>query len=174
MTEIKVQKVAEEGKKPTLPVFKEMESVFERIRARAFDLFSQRGFGEGRALDDWLAAEREICWPAGELVEQDKAYTLSVALPGFEPADISVTATPRELVVHAKSKTESKKDEEVKKGEKVCWSEFRGNDVYRRVELPKNIDLQSVTASLQNGLLKIVATKAEKPTRVIPITSAAA
>jgi len=173
MSDIKVQKVAD-PEKQTLPVFKEMESVFGRIRARAFDLFSGRGFGHGHALDDWLAAEREICWPAGELMEQDKAYTLSVALPGFEPADISVTATPHELIVHAQSKAESKKEEEAKKGQKVCWSEFRSNDVYRQVELPKNVDVQSVSASLQNGLLKIVATKAEKPTRVVPITSAAA
>lgn len=174
MTEVKVQKVTDEGKKPTLPVFKEMESVFDRIRARAFDLFSRRGFSEGHALDDWLAAEREICWPTGELVEQDKAFTLSVALPGFEPADISVTATPHQLLVHAKSKTEVTKEEEAKKGQKVCWSEFRSNDVYRQVDLPKDIDSQAVSASLHNGLLKIVATKADKPARVVPITSAAA
>lgn len=174
MAEIKVQKVTDEGKKPSLPVFKEMESVFDRVRARAFDLFSRRGFGDGHALDDWLTAEREICWPTGELVEEDKAFALSVGLPGFEPADISVTATPHQLVVHAKSKTESKKEEEAKKGLKVCWSEFRSNDVYRQVDLPKDIDLQSVSASLHNGLLKIVATKADKPARVVPITSAAA
>jgi len=173
MSDIKVEKVAD-PEKQTLPVFKEMESVLERIRARAFDLFSGRGFGQGHALDDWLAAEREICWPAGELVEEDKTYSLTVALSGFEPADISVTATPHELIVHAKSKTESKKEEEAKKGQKVCWSEFRSNDVYRQVELPKNIDVQSVSASLNKGLLKIVATKAEKATRVVPITSAAA
>lgn len=174
MTEIKVQRITDEGKKPTLPVFKEMEGVFERIRARAFDLFSRRGFGEGHALDDWVTAEREICWPAGELMEDDKAFTLSVALPGFDPADISVTATPHELVMHAKSRTESKKEEDAKKGQKVCWSEFRSNDVYRQVDLPKNIDPQSASASLSNGLLKIVATKAEKVARVVPITSAAA
>jgi len=174
MSEIKVQKVVDEGKKPTLPVFKEMESVLARVRARAFDLFSRRGFGDGHALDDWLAAEREICWPAGELVEQDKAFTVNVGLPGFEPADISVTATPHQLVVHAQSKIENKKEEEGKKGQKVCWSEFRSNDVYRQVDLPKDIDPQSVSASLQNGLLKIVASKADKPARVVPITSAAA
>jgi len=174
MTEIKVQKVIDEGKKPTLPVFKEMESVFDRVRTKAFDLFSRRGFEEGHALDDWLAAEREICWPTGELVEQDKAFTLNVGLPGFEPADISVTATPHQLVVHAKSKIESKKEEEAKKGQKVCWSEFRSNDVYRQIDLPEDIDPQSASASLHNGLLKIVATKVGKPARVVPITSAAA
>jgi HSP20 family protein len=174
MAEIKVQRVTDEGRKAALPVFKEMESVLERIRARAFDLFSRRGFGDGHALDDWLAAEREICWPAGELAEQDKAYTLSIGLPGFEAGDISVTATSHDLIVRAKSKSEAKKEEEDKKGQKVCWSEFRSNDVYRQVGLPKSIDPQSVSASLHNGLLKIVATKAEKATRVVPITSAAA
>ena len=174
MREIKVQKVTDEGRKPTLPVFKEMESVFDRIRARAFDLSLRRGFGDGHALDDWLAAEREICWATGELVEQEKAVTLSVALPGFEAADISVTATPHQLVVHAKSRIESQKEQEAKKGQRICWSEFRSNDVYRQVELPKDIDPQSVAASLHNGLLKIVATKADKPTRLVSITSAAA
>ncbi len=177
MTDIKVEKIAD-PKERTSPVFKEVESLRDRIRTRAFEMSSGRGFGDGHALDDWLAAEREICWPAGELVEHEKEYVLSLTLPGFEPADISVTTTPRELIVHAKTKTE-RKGEEAKKGatEKVCWSEFRSNDVYRRVELAKDIDVQSVSAALKNGILKIVASKAvaktQKPVRVIPISSAA-
>jgi HSP20 family protein len=174
MADIKVQKVSDPGKKSALPVFKEMEEVLDRIRARAFELFSSRGFAEGHAIDDWLTAEREICWPASELTEQEQTFTLSVALPGFEAADIAVTATSHELIVHAKSKTETKKAEQARKGGKVCWSEFRSNDVYRQVELPKDIDPQSVSASLQNGLLKIVATKSAKSGRVVPISSAAA
>jgi HSP20 family molecular chaperone IbpA len=176
--DIKVEKVAD-LKKRTLPVFKEVESLSDRIRSRAFEMFSGRGFADGHALDDWVAAEREICWPAGELVEQDKDYVLSLTLPGFEPADISVTTTPREVIVHAKTKTERKGEEEAKKGakEKLCWSEFRSNDVYRRVELAKDIDVQTVSASLKNGILKIVAAKAEmktqKPLQVIPVSSAA-
>jgi HSP20 family molecular chaperone IbpA len=176
--DIKVEKVAD-LKKRTLPVFKEVESLSDRIRSRAFEMFSGRGFADGHALDDWVAAEREICWPAGELVEQDKDYVLSLMLPGFEPADISVTTTPREVIVHAKTKTERKGEEEAKKGakEKLCWSEFRSNDVYRRVELAKDIDVQTVSASLKNGILKIVAAKAEmktqKPLQVIPVSSAA-
>ena len=168
MADIKVQKVADSDKQAS-SVFKEMNAVLERVRARAFELFSGRGFVQGHALEDWLAAEREICWPAGELVEEEKNFALTVALPGFEAADISVTATPRELIVHAKSK----KQEETKKGRRV-WSEFRSNDVYRRVELAKDIDTRSVSASLSNGLLKIVATKVEKAAQVIPISSAAA
>ncbi|HVL66479.1 MAG TPA: DUF2934 domain-containing protein [Vicinamibacterales bacterium] len=32
----------------------------DRITARAYELYLQRGGGDGSALDDWLAAEREI------------------------------------------------------------------------------------------------------------------
>lgn len=174
MTEVKVQKLADSEKKSSLPVFKELEQVAERVRARAFELFSRRGFAGGHELDDWLAAEREICWPSGELLEQGRAFTLNVALPGFEAGDISVTATPRELIVHAKSKTEMKK-ENGRKSDRVCWSEFRSNDVYRRVDLPGEIDPQSASASLHNGLLQITATRVtQAPPRVIPISSAAA
>ena len=172
MADINVQKVPD-PKERALPVFKEMEAALDRVRKRAFEMFSERGFGDGHALDDWLAAEREICWPAGELAEQENTYILNLALPGFEPADISVTATPHDLIVHAQSKTEGTKEEEAKKGKKVCWSEFRSNDVYREVDLPNDIDPQSVEASLHNGLLKIVASKTNKPARTIPITSAA-
>ena len=32
----------------------------ERIAARAYELYLQRGAGDGRATEDWLEAEREI------------------------------------------------------------------------------------------------------------------
>jgi HSP20 family protein len=172
MPDIEIQKVTDVGQKFTLPLFKEMEMVLDRIRSRAFELCSRRGFGGAHALDDWLAAEREICWPAAELAEENGTYKLSVAVPGFERTDISVAATPHELIVHAKSKTEARKEPEAKKSEKVCWSEFRSNDVYRQVELPEDIDPDSVTASLNKGMLEITARK--KPARVIPIAAAAA
>jgi len=32
----------------------------ERIRSRAYELYEQRGRGDGFALDDWLQAEAEV------------------------------------------------------------------------------------------------------------------
>jgi hypothetical protein len=32
----------------------------DRIAARAYELYMERGGGEGQALDDWLSAEREV------------------------------------------------------------------------------------------------------------------
>jgi HSP20 family molecular chaperone IbpA len=170
MSDVAVHKVTKPDDR-TLPIFKETEELLRRIRERAFDLFSGRGFDDGHALEDWLAAEREICWPAGELAERGTDYVLTLALPGFEPGEVSVTATARELIVHAKSEHQ----EESKRKERLAvrWSEFRGDDVYRRVELADSIDVPKVSASLKNGLLTIVAPKLAVPQRTVPVAAAA-
>jgi HSP20 family molecular chaperone IbpA len=156
----------------TLPVFKELDDLTARTRERAFELYCGRGFAHGHALDDWLAAERELCWPAGELRETIEGYVLSLTLPGFEPDEVAITATPREIIVHAGAKTEWK--EEAGKEETVVrWSEYRGNDVYRRVEVDQDIDVDKVSATLKNGLLTIVAAKGVAAKRVVPVAAAA-
>lgn len=169
MSEVTIQKVTKPEER-TLPIFREADEFLRRIRDRAFGLFSERGFDDGHALDDWLTAEREICWPAGELAERASEFELTLALPGFEPGDVTVTATPRELIVHAKLERTSAPGKEP--GE-VRWSEFRSNDVYRRIELTQDIDVQKVSASLKSGLLRIVAPKSAAQQRKVPVAAAA-
>jgi HSP20 family protein len=170
MSEINVQRVTTEDR--TLPAFAEAERMFDQIRRRAFELFSGRGFGEGRALDDWLAAEREFNWPATELVERDQDFVLSVMLPGFEPADVELTATSRALIIQAK--TRSERGDEAKKGEaRVHWSEFQSTDICRRIELAKDIDVDKITATLKSGVLRVVARKVERPSKPVAVAAAA-
>jgi HSP20 family molecular chaperone IbpA len=165
MTAVTVQKAAKEADR-TLPIFKDIERLTQRIRERAFAVFAARGVHQDWALNDWLTAERELCWPASELVEREKDYTLTVALAGFKPKDITVTATARELIVHgAVEETRTRKTKATQK--QVCWSEFRSNDVYRRVELPIDILVDKVSARYEHGLLEITAPKANKrPARI--------
>ncbi len=169
MAEVKIQKVARTEDR-TLPVFQEIEHMLQRIRDRAFAAFADRGFKFGNALEDWLTAERELCWPEAKLTEEDQHFGLTVALAGYEPKDVTVTATPRELIVAAKSEAARKGKA---KDEKICWSEFRSNDVYRRIELPADIKVEAVSAIMNNGLLKIVAPKAQHAITVVPVSSAA-
>ena len=73
------------------------------------------------------------------------------------------------MIVHAKLEAAAKSKEE----EQIVWSDFRTNDVYRRIELARDIDVDKVSASLKNGLLEVVAAKlekAEKATKTVPIT----
>lgn len=171
MPQLDVQKVPS-AEDRTLPVFDELDKLADRIRLGAYNLFARRGASDGAALDDWLAAEREICWPPAKLVERDGAFVLELALAGFEPAEIAVTATPREIIVKAAHEHAKKSDGE---GDaKLRWSEFRSDNVLRRVELPRAVDVDKITAGLMNGLLTITAPQAQERRAAaasIPVTA---
>lgn len=161
MSKPEIQKVpsTEERK---LPIFQEIDDLADKIRVRAYNLFKGRGFSAGSDIDDWLTAEREICWPAAEMLEDDDHFNARVALAGFDPKDVAVTATPREIIVKASRKDEKKKTSKESDG-MVRWSEFHSNEVYRRIHLPTDIDVDKVEAEMSRGMLKIKAPKAEKP-----------
>lgn len=171
MSEITITRVSSLEDR-TLPVFAEVERLMQDIGRRASELFAARGFGEGHALDDWLQAEREVCWPATELIENARQFVCNVALPGYATSDIEVTVNPREIVVHAdhrSHRTEEGGDTE----STLCWSEFRANDVYRHIELPAAIKVDAVKAELQEGLLRITAPKAIAAPIAVQIAEAA-
>lgn len=157
MSEVEIKRIPEESDR-SLPIVAEFDRLADRIRFEAYNLFAHRGANDGHALDDWLAAEREHCWPASELTETDGEYTLKVALAGFEPKEIDVTATPREIMVKAAHEQHTSGAD---KNQLRRWSEFRSNDVFRRVELPAAVDVDKVKATLSNGMLEITAVKAE-------------
>ncbi len=154
MANVAVQKVAKAEVK-ALPIFEEIGKRLDGVRQRAFELFQNRGCEIGHALDDWLKAEHEVLgWPAGEMTEWDSKYEVDLTLPGFDADQVQVTATPREIIVHAQYKPEKKEET------KVLWSEFGSNDVYRRFETPQPIDVDRIVATLDKGILHVIAAKA--------------
>ncbi|MBS0393581.1 MAG: Hsp20/alpha crystallin family protein [Proteobacteria bacterium] len=170
MSEVNLKRMKTDERE--LPLFQAAERMMEAIQQRAYELASGRGFGAGRALDDWLAAERECGWPASELVERDQDYVLSVALPGVEPADIAVTATPRALYIEAHAKS-GLREAAVEGKTTVHWSALAAAEFCRRLEFPRDIEVERVTATLRNGLLRITARKAERPAKPVRVPAAA-
>jgi HSP20 family protein len=171
MSKLNVTKVPSADDR-SLSVFAEFDEIADRIRDRAFQIFTNRKSEDGNALDDWLAAEHQLCWPAAEMVEEDDEYEIKVALAGFEADDISVTAAPREIIIKAAHEEDEEDDED----EIVLFSEFKNNLVMRRFELPSDIDAEDVEAKFKNGLLKIEApkrVKTEVRPREIEISAAA-
>ena len=155
MANVTIQKVENVGSKP-LPIFELIEMRMDDVRRRAFRLFEERGYELGHELDDWLKAEHEVFgWPAAELAEKDGKYEAEITLPGFDPNEVQVTATPSEIIVHAETKHEKKIERQ-----NLLWTEFGSNDVYRRFELPARIDVDKTSATLDKGILHIVAAKA--------------
>lgn len=153
----------------SLPVFREMSDRMEAVRQKAFELFQGRGGELGHELEDWVAAEHAVLgWPAAELKDKKAAYEVEVTLPGFQTREVEVTATPSEIIVHAASHHEKKGEED-----KVLWSEYGSNDVYRRFELPKAVEADRVTAHLDNGILHVMAPKKEERAATkVPVTNA--
>lgn len=158
MSRLIVQKVLDPEDR-SLPIFDEFDEVAERIRILAHSISKKHGPGEGRDLDDWLAAEREICWPSAELIEDDAFFEVKVALAGFDADQISVTATADELIIKAAREDRESESSDTEKAQ-VRWSELRSEDVYRHIELPASIDVENVTAKFRNGMLEIEAPKA--------------
>jgi HSP20 family protein len=140
------------------PFLDEVQSLFDRIRRRAYGLFEWRGRGEGKDVDDWLAAERELLWsPPAELMEKEDAYKAKIAAPGFDAKEIQVSATPRSIVVKAEANQTTEREEG-----NIHFSEFTERALFRRIELPGPIDVDKVKATLDKGMLLLTAEKAEK------------
>ncbi len=158
MPQVAITKVNDTEKK-TLPVFGEIAKRLQGVQRRAFDLFEKRGRELGHEWEDWFKAEHELFgWPAAELSEKDGAYGLEITLPGFEAKDVEVTVTPNEVIVHAATEKESKTQKD-----NVLWTEFGSNDVYRRFDVPNAINVDQVTAKLDNGILRVNAPEIVKP-----------
>ncbi len=175
---------------PALPAFTELSRLMREVERRAFSRFQGRGRRAGSSQEDWTAAEHEVLgWPAAELCEVDGRYEMALTLPGYTAGEVEVTASPREVVVHASTagrrergprvrdedgatpanghKGEGQKGDGQKgdghKGEghpRVLWSEFGSNDVWRRFTLVDPIDVDQVTARLENGMLRVRAPRA--------------
>lgn len=139
------------------PIFRELKHFFDATQRRAFELFHTRGAWPGSDLDDWLRAEREVAWaPEAELVEDEKEIRIQVAAPGLGMKQIHVTALSESIIV---------KGEAIHKHEggdgSVHFCEFSEKALFRRFELDNRIDVDRVSASRDNGILRIVAPKAK-------------
>jgi len=128
------------------------EHLEERIRERAYELFTRRAPDEGDAVTDWLTAQTELLAPL-ELVVKDRKHHLQVegSCKGFTPSDIEVAVGDGELRVfgvHRESST--------KKKHGVTQSSSSTSHFFQSVPLPCEVDCAGGEAKLlKNGKLSI-------------------
>lgn len=151
MSHIEIDTINETGLEPP-SLASRLQTMTERIRARAYALFENRG-ANGSPLEDWLQAERElILTPDSELIEKDGKFEIRIAAPGFRASETSVTALPDAVIVFAES---GHKHEDEDGSVHLC--EFGAKSLYRRLDLPKPIDVEKVKAKFDDGILRISA-----------------
>ena len=161
MANLAVNRIADVEKTPP-PLLEEIQDYFDRVRRRAFEIFENSGAVHGHDLEHWLEAEREVRSPAiPEVVERDKGFEVTVPVPALEPTAIEVNALPGSITVTVKTGRRREKQEA---GARL--SESRAERLFYCVNLSEPIDVDSASASLENGILRIVAQKASKPKEI--------
>ena len=158
VTHVGIRKIQEDGRE-TDSALEQMQALTEQVRQLAFQLFESRGGGDGHALEDWLAAEREVVQvPESELIDTNGRYEVRVAVPLFQARELCVTATPTALVIQGHSGHRHEAEDA-----SVRFCELGRKALFRRFEFPDPVDVDTVTARLANGMLRIAAAKAPLP-----------
>jgi len=91
--------------------------------------------------------------PNVELYEKDGSYVIDAALPGFKKDDIDIEISGNEITVSGTY--EQRQDDR-----KTHYSEMQQSSFTRTFVLPREIDVDKVSASFENGMLCITASPA--------------
>jgi HSP20 family protein len=139
-------------------VFDQIKNMQDRIMRRAYEIFEGNGGIQGRDLENWMQAERELLWkPEFELSEKDGKFQLEVAIPGVDAKDLDIEVTPEDIILSAETRHEHTEH----KGT-VHYCEFQSGKMFRSIRLPKKIEPDRVKAEFKNGLLRVTAEIAEE------------
>lgn len=92
-----------------------------------------------------------------DVKEEDKAYVIEADLPGIDREDIKVNYDDQTLVIAVECKEEK---EEKENQDNYLHRERQFCSMKRAIHLP-DIDPSNVKAKLNNGVLNIIAQKAE-------------
>ena len=132
-----------------LDPFEEIRRMQDRLN-RLFDEFERFG----RQIVP--VEEYPATMPLDVIDEGDKVKVVA-DLPGFNKEDIQIYLEDGDLVIRAE-----RKEEKEEKGKDFIRQERRYGEVYRRVTLPAEVEIEGVKASYNNGVLEIVLPKTEK------------
>ncbi|RSV18882.1 Hsp20/alpha crystallin family protein [Sphingomonas sp. ABOLG] len=155
-------KTRSSGEAPLGWLRSEIDRLFENFSSPARSAFGSR-LGSLAALDGMFSL------PALEMAEKDKEYRLSAEIPGMSEDQIDVSVADGILTISGE-----KRDEEDRKDGDYMLRERRYGSFVRKINLPKDVDPNAVSAHVDKGVLIITLPKDEKAgeqKRRIPISS---
>jgi HSP20 family molecular chaperone IbpA len=138
------------------PWWKEIWSLEEEVRQTAQRLYETRESLPHEPADDWVRAERQVCWaPQAELKETDNSFRVRLGIPGLHARDIEVTLLPETIIVQGKSIRDS--DGKAR----IHFSEFGSGALFRKIPIPAAVQVDSAVVTFEKNLLEISAAKME-------------
>jgi HSP20 family protein len=152
--------IEEEGKIALKP---QRDTILSRGFDRMFDDF-RRSFDDMMApflpTRTWWPMERT--WPVRaalcDLIDKGDYYVLNAELPGFGKEDVSIEVNKDTLTFSAEKTVE---EEEKNEGEGYLHRERTYSASQRTINFPEEVDPSKAEASMNNGILEIVAPKKE-------------
>jgi HSP20 family protein len=87
--------------------------------------------------------------PPANIYEQDNAFFIELAVPGYMKEDFNINLEQQVLSISATEKNRKPEDE------KYLRREFGAGEISKRFVLPKTVDTDNIRADYQNGILKI-------------------
>lgn len=154
MFDVSVQRVPE-GKGIPLGWLEKLTKFTEQVRHKAFEMFEESGRPHSHDVNHWLEAEKQMpSAPRYELLETTGDMDVCVSVSGFEADEIGIVALRDSILVRAASKSQENREGQ------LIYAEFDDRTLFRRIKLPAEIDVDSVSAKLDKGILSIAARKA--------------
>jgi HSP20 family protein len=153
-TQAELAKTAKEITNPFLveaeKIFDRMQELYQAIERRAYDLFAERGYKDGYALEDWSMAESEFLLniPVA-LTEEESRILVRAEIPGFEEKNIQLSVEPRRLAINGKIEHSTEGKEE------GTLTEKSSKEFFYSFELPYEVEASSTRTTLKDGILEI-------------------
>jgi HSP20 family protein len=96
------------------------------------------------------------------ILERNGGYEVQLMVPGFSKEDLKISAQSGTLSISGERKTSN---------EKYVWKEYSPRDVKRKFTLPKDADLEAISARCDNGVLTVVVpVKAKEQLKQLEVT----
>jgi len=117
------------------------------------DFFNVDNFFDSGWLSKW---EKEF--PAVNIAENEKNYSVEVVAPGFRKEDFKLKVADDILTISAEAKSEKKENGKEKE---YTRREYSYSSFTRSFRLPDDVKDDSISASYQDGILKLELPKSK-------------
>lgn len=149
---------------PVTPAREEMDGFFQNMLNGMFTPWE--------AMNDYLPFWRRRKFqadilPSLDMTSDERAYALSMELPGVEPENVSVEVHGNALVIAGEKKQENAAEQKNQHVLERAYGSFQ-----RVLTLPEDADADAITASCKNGVLRVTIPRkamAETQARAIEI-----
>ena len=102
-------------------------------------------------------SQRSTSMPAVNIREDEKKFTLDLAIPGIEKKDLKIEINEDLITISSENKNEKEENHDGFKRREFSYSSF-----CRSFYIPENVNKEKIAANYKDGILSVELPKAEE------------